>query len=116
MNAYVVMILDRETGKPEIRTAYSYYEPPEPAAMIEVIAAETPGQARVEFAKQESEAFIEEDFTRIRVRKFATGIDHKRGRITANPLYDQGWWRAHEILDHAGATCDCPELENEELS
>lgn len=107
MNGYIAWIPDGE-GQIEVRSSHTYYEPPEPEGMCEVIAANTPGQARSTFIKVMSEAYGE-DYTHIRVLKFASDIDAKLGAIHIGPLHHQGWERFHEVLDHAGKKCDCPE-------
>ena len=116
MNVYAVWMPDKD-GRVLVATTgyYGGYEPPEPVGMVDVVAAETRGGARHQFIRccDVAEA---EDWNFLRVRKVAGDVEGlKPGSVPyGHPAHDQGWLRIHEIFDHDGRECDCPEVSLDE--
>lgn len=117
MNAYLVRI-------PEERSAYAYgnYEPPEPWWPTGVFIAETRGRAKVLALTNwtsRSTGVETDDFNSLRTNLLARDVDLlnpdvRRGEYETGPLFNFLWLRVHEVLDHGGARCTCPEyLEDE---
>ncbi len=123
MNAYLVHI-------PEERLSHYYtggLEPPEPVWPLEIVCAETLSQARYDFLREmpyRSGSGVEtDDWTAIRVRLLAKdvpfgrvcGIPEPKGdpekRLPGDEWYYRFWLRIHEIEDHGGKPCDCPEAD-----
>lgn len=117
MNAYVVRI-------PEERTSQRYYEPPEPWWPIGVFLAETPAQAKRDALDAWIGSGVErDDWNALRVRllrydirvydgESGSDVEARRGEVPfGDPLAETLWLRIHELDDHGGASCDCPEME-----
>jgi hypothetical protein len=117
MNAYLVLIPEQRCD-----VYFGGYEPPEPWYPTGVFIAETPGQAKrdalYEWANAPRSGVYHDDWTNLRVRLLGRDVaglsSIRRGELSQsdNPgLYDRAWFRVHEVLDHDGRPCDCPEDE-----
>ena len=121
-NAYLVY-LPQEDDKTKVQMvtgSYSGYEPPEYTAAIDVVVAETPGKAKVEFLKDYywSNLVYWDEWNFLRVRLLAKDVPEKNGVLgyySKNDSLvnlDKYWARIHEILDHNNKPCDCPYEED----
>lgn len=107
VSTYFVYVRSEEENKPEVRTEcyYGGFEPPEPVWCADIITAVSPAKAKYLFlAGRPGLRFpvdYPDDWPLTRVRKLGVG------ELSEN----EAWGRIHEILDHGGRRCDCPEEE-----
>lgn len=110
MSWYFVYVREERENKPEMRTTYysgDHLDPPEPVWCADTVKASSPAQAKyhflVDWAGTRGNSSVEwEDWPLLRVRVLSHGDEATE---------DELWFRIHEILDHAGGSCDCPVLE-----
>lgn len=121
MNAYLVRIRE-ERGA--LYFGGDLYEPPEPWFPIGVFVAATRGQAKADalstWSHSSRSGVYEDDWPNLRTNVLAHDVellnpaDVSRGEYETGPLHNFFWLRVHEVLDHGGARCTCPEyLEDE---
>jgi len=108
MNTYFVYVREEEQNKPEMRMDHVYlggYDPPEPVWCADVVHAETPAQAKHRFITKWAGGGVprspvyHDDWPLLRVRLLGKDVLGE----------DEAWGRIHEILDHDGKPCDCPQ-------
>lgn len=110
MNAYLVRI-------PEERGEFysGGYEPPEPWWPIGIFVAETRAQAKADalstWTHSPRSGVYGDDWRHLRTNLLAADVAAERGEYVTGPLFGPLWLRVHEVLDHAGASCACPEVE-----
>lgn len=109
MNAYVVRTKDRRDYVEPVMDDGSgpsfEYQP------IAPVVAETAGQAKNlflrEFAHRHGRNGVEtDDYPNLRVRLLERDYDAPAGVVEESAHL---WMRIHEVEDHGGAICDCPE-------
>src|SRR3990167_4246022 len=85
-------------------------EPPEPVGIIAPVRASSPAQAKYLYVREEKALDYPDDWPALRVRLLAKDVDGKAGIVEyPDPDTDRLWGRIHEVEDHGGKSCDCPE-------
>jgi hypothetical protein len=114
MNAYVVQTKDmRSYTEPVLDDGSGPLIPYQPIAPV---VAESYAQAKYlflrEFAGSRNAGVYWDDWTDLRAR-----LLYKDYSLDAGVKEDDDrlWGRIHELEDHDGAECDCPEEEEEEV-
>ena len=118
-NAYMVYIPDEnDPNKIEMRTGHYYGEPPDYGAVIDIVIAEKPSQAKYEFLKEwagtRSTGVYHDDWPLLRVRLLQKNVPEKKGCMDFSS--SRYWDRVHEILDHESNKCDCPDEDEYDSS
>jgi len=104
LNTYFVYVRKEKENNPEVRMQHYDWgcDPPEPVWCADVVHAESPAQAKYRFlahwAGTISSPVYHDDWPLLRVRLLG------KSALSEN----QSWHRIHEILDHDGASCECP--------
>lgn len=82
---------------------------------IAPVVAETPAQAKriflTEFTSRSRSGVETDDWPSLRVRLLVKGTELSPG---VHEKSDELWGRIHEVEDHGGKPCDCPEYDPEE--
>ena len=110
MNVYMVRTRDeREWTDPITDDGRG---PSFPYLPIAPVVAETPAQAKRmfldEFATRSSTGVYHDDWNELRVRLLVRDTDLQPGLHEGVAAL---WFRYHEVVDHGGKPCDCPERD-----
>ena len=123
MNAYWCSLEERIVGR-----SYDPPDPGEPYFPCGIYLAETRGQAKRMLLDEHDRVVERDEYIDVRSRLLERGVEG----VVAGPLpeprrgepnyermargddpdprtpYARLWLRVHEVLDHAGRSCDCP--------
>lgn len=119
MNAYVVKTKEMRSYTESVMDDGS--GPRVPYWPIAPVVANSPAQAKhlflIEFEHRSDSGVYGDDWNSLSVRLLARDVDMFNQELTRGVHEESDWlWgRIHEVEDHAGRACDCPEMADIEF-